>query len=270
MKPWVAGIFIFLLPLIVSAQSFLLKDLPVDKTTLGFRFLHPSFKDVEGLSFFSGVYDFSVRIPMGSKLNIVGSLPFATASGDDIESESGLGNIYVGLQGRLGSTAEKGFNLSIGAFLPTASEDKPSAAVIGITTNYLQLTKFLPNVLTITGNMAYHRIHSNGWMFGLELGPEIWIPTKGEEGEEEVYIHYGLSAGYRINAFDIKVEWAGIGIITEDVEDFGDRFINMLAFGVVWNRSAFRPGIFYKIYLKKDLRELVRGVIGIRLNVVLR
>lgn len=270
MKPVTAGIFIFLLPLIVSAQGFLLKDLPVDKTTLGFRFLHPSFKNVEGLSLFTGAYDFSVRIPMGSKLNIVGSLPFASISGDEIESESGLGNIYVGLQYRLGSSAEKGFNLSMGAFLPTAPDDKPSAAVTGLYSNYLQLGKFLPNLLTITGNLGYHRIHSNGWMFGLELGPDILIPTKDEGGEEELFIHYGLSAGYRINAFDIKVEWAGIGIITEDAEDFGDRFVNMLAFGVVWNGSTIRPGIFYNIYLKKELRELVRGVIGIRVDVMLR
>jgi hypothetical protein len=268
MKSVMAGIFIFLLPFIVSGQMFFFQDLPVDKTKLGFRYLRPDFKDVEGLSILSGVYDFSVSIPVSPKLNIVGSVPFAAIGADDTETESSIGNIYVGLQHRLNSGAEKFFSASLGVFLPTAPEDKPGPMFMGIFTNYYELQKYFPNVLTISGNVAYHRIKSNDFIFGVELGPNIFIPTK-DDGETEVYIHYGLTAGYRFNTVDLKAELVGIGIITEDVDEFGDRFINDLAFGVHWNRGAFRPGVFYKISLKKDIRDFVRGAFGIKLDVIL-
>jgi len=270
MKSVIAGIFIFLLPFVVSAQSFLLQDVPADETKLGFRYLRPDFKEGDGLTFLSGVYDFSVSIPVGSKVNIVGSLPFGVIGVEGVDTESGIGNIYVGLQHRLNSTAEKGLSASLGIFLPTMPEDKFSVFLIGVYSNYFEFQKFFPNTLTVYGNLAYHRIKSNGWMFNLEIGPNIMIATGDNDADTEVLIHYGLSGGYRVHDVAFKAELAGMAILTEDVDEFGDRFAHMLAFGVQWTRGPVRPGIFYKIYLKEELRDVVSGVIGIKLDVVLK
>lgn len=267
-KSVMAGIFIFLLSFFVSGQVFLFQDLPTDKTKLGFRYLRPDLEEDVNLSFLSGVYDFSASIPVSPKLNVVGSIPFATLSVEGSEGESSIGDIYIGLQQRLNSGPGKFFSVSMGVFLPTMSEDKFGPVLIGIYTNYYEFQKYLPNVLTIYGNLAYHRIKSNDFIFGVEIGPNILIPTKNG-GEAEVYVHYGLTAGYRFNYVDLKAELVGIGIITEDVDDFGDRFINDLAFGIQLNRGSFRPGIFYKISLKKDVRDIIRGAFGIKLDVIL-
>ncbi|UCH98170.1 MAG: transporter [Candidatus Aminicenantes bacterium] len=269
MKSVAAGIFIFLLPFIVSAQWFLLQDSPTDKTKLGFRYLRPDFKGDVSLSFLSGVYDLSVSIPTGSRLNIVGVFPFASMGVEGDESESGIGNIYIGLQHRLKSTVEKGISLSLGVFLPTMSEDKLAVCLIGIFTNYYEFQKYMPNVLTIYGNLAYHHIKSEGLMLGLEIGPKLAIPTKNG-GDAELYAHYGLSGGYRTGGIAFKAELAGIAVITEEVDDFGDRFIHSLAFGLQWVRGSIRPGIFYKIYLKEEMKDIVSGVLGIKLDVLLK
>lgn len=266
----ISGIFVFLLTFMVSAQSFLLENPPTDKTRFEFRYLRPFFEGSSDLSFLSGVYDLSVSIPVSSKLNVVGSLPFVTMDMKGGESESSIGNIYIGLQNRLKSTAEKGMTVSLGAFLPTASEDKYSAPVIGVYTHYYALQKYLPNLLAFNVNVAYHRRHSNGLMYGLELGPYLMIPTKGEDSEMELYLHYGLSFGFRINDFVLKAEFAGIGIVTEKFDDFGDRFVHAITFGALWNRGSIRPGIFYKLYLKKRMSDLIDGVLGIKVEVVLK
>ena len=269
-KSIIAGIFIFQLTFLVSAQSFILENPPIDKTRFRLRYLRPFYKGGSDLSFLSGVYDLSVSIPVGSKMNIVGSIPFVTMGNEGIETESGIGNIYIGLQHRLKSTAEKGMTLSFGAFLSTTSEDKYSVPLLGMSTNYFELQKYFSNLLAIYGNVAYHRHQSNGLMYGLEIGPYLMIPTKGEGSEMELFLHYGLSCGYRIKDFVLKAEFAGVGIVTEDIDNLGDRFVHSLTFGVLWGRGSIKPGIFYKLYLNKELSESINGVLGIKVEVVLK
>ena len=269
-KSIIAGIFIFFLTFFISAQSFILENPPIDKTRFEFRYLRPFFEGSSDLSFLSGVYDFSVSIPVGSKMNFVGSIPFVIMGGEEIETESGIGNIYIGLQHRLKSTAEKGVTLSFGAFLPTTPDDKYSVPFLGAITNYIELQKYFFNAMTIHGNAAYHRRHSNGLMYDLEIGPYLMVPTKGEEIEAELFLHYGISCGYRITDFILKAEFAGIGIITEEDYDFGDRFFHELVFGVLWDHGFIRPGIFYKLYLNKEWSESFHGVLGIKFQVMLK
>ena len=273
-KRVMAGIFIFLLPLIVSGEMFLLEDLPMDKTKLGFRFLRPDFKGDDGLSLLSGAYDFFLSIPLSSKLNIVGSIPFAALGNDildDTEGSSGnksFGNIYIGLQQRLNSSPVNYFSASLGAFLPTMPENKIGPALIGLFSDFYQFFKFYPNTLTIYGNLAYHHAKEKDVILGGEIGPNIMIPTK-KDGDTELYLHYALTAGYRLDYVDFKVELLGLGIITEDMAEDEDRFVHDLAFGVHWNRGKVRPGVFYKIPLNKSVRDIISGVLGLKLEVVL-
>lgn len=270
MKSVFAGIFIVLLPFIVFGQTFFLENIPSSRTKLGFRYLRPEFKEAD-LSGLSGVYEFSLGIPVGSRLNLVGSLPLSIVNITGAENEGSIGNIYVGLQSRLKSSRQNVFSLSLGVFLPTMSEENVDAGFVGIFSNYYEFQKFIPNTWTVYGNLAYHRIKPYGFIYSFEVGPNIMIPTENDYGEEtEVYIHYGISLGYRLDYIDIKAEWTGIGIVTAKVDSFDDRFVHALTFGIFWNRSFLRPGVFYKIYLKEELRETVSGVLGLRLDIMLR
>ena len=132
----IAGIFISLLISSVSAQNFQFQSLPKDKPQFGLRFLRPNLEGDDDLSTLSGTYDLSFNIPLNSKINVVGSLPFTTLNTKDDESENGIGDIYIGLQTRSEFSAENRSIISLGVFLPTASEDKYSVSFLGMFTNF--------------------------------------------------------------------------------------------------------------------------------------
>jgi hypothetical protein len=82
-------------------------------------------------------------------------------------------------------------------------------------------------------------------------------------------LHYGLSAGFQSGCVAIITELVGLAIITEDYDEFSDRFIHAIDFGAAYFSKNISPGVFYKIYLKEDLRELVDGVVGVKVNVTI-
>lgn len=276
---WViTGIIIFLFPLTAAAEWLILEDLPGDKTKLSLRFLHPNFKEPGDLTFFSGVYDFSIRKPLGDKLNIIGTLPFSTTRAGG-ESESGIGNIYMGIQYSLKSTADTKAHVSLGVFLPTVPKDKPSIGIMGIFSDYCHFPKYLKESVTIYGNAAYHRTLSSAFMFGLEVGPYIIMSTSSDnyEGDIELYddktelfLHYGISCGFLAKYVTLTAEFAGVMIVTEKVDDFSDRGFNVIAVGAQWNRGSIRPGIFYKFYLDTYMKEIMHGVLGIKVDSILK
>ena len=268
-KTVLVGSIVLLLSVTAVGQSFFMQDIPADKMKLTFRYLHPDVKGDDTLTFLSGAYDASLSIPIGSQLNIVGAIPFAAHNIEGEQAESGIGNLYIGLEKRMKSTAEKDLSVSLGVFIPTGSKHKPSVVTMGLLTNEYEFFKFSPNTLTIHGNVSYHMITPGGLMLGFELGPEVAIPTASNEGDTELLVHYGFSPSYRLGGLALTAELGGICIITEHVDQFSDRFIHQLAFGVQWMRGSFRPVIFYLLYLKEYLSDIVNGVIGIKLDLVL-
>ncbi len=160
------GLLFILFSPLLSAQTFLLQTPPTEKAQIGLRFMRPNFAGEAGLSTLAGTYDLSLQVPVGPRLNLVGSLPFSNFSAEDADGESSIGDIYLGLQARQGASS-----FSFGAFLPTAQEDKFSAFLIGVLGNFYELQRSLPNTLTLYGNYAYRYHHAQGAMFGLELGP---------------------------------------------------------------------------------------------------
>jgi len=81
-------------------------------------------------------------------------------------------------------------------------------------------------------------------------------------------LHYGLKGGYQFNTVAAWTELGGIMIITEE-GDLADRWINQLYLGAQLSRGTFRPGIFYGIYLDKNIREGTSGILGLNLQFVL-
>jgi hypothetical protein len=264
-----AGLLLVLSSQSLPAQTFLLQTPPEEKANVGIRFMRPNFAEDSGLSTFSGTYDLYVNVPVGAKLNLVGSLPFSNVDTDRDagESESDIGNLYIGLQARGGSSSTHRTNVSVGVFLPTAPDDNFSTFILGLLTNFYELQRSIPNTLTLYGNFAYRYHQTNGALFGLELGPQFFIPTGDDEGDVEIFAHYGLAGGFQASHVAVVAELLGLGILSEDVEDFGDRFTHAVAFGAQLTGLPVRPGIFYQIYLDKDLNEDIDGVLGIKIEV---
>jgi len=246
----------------LSAQNLLFQTMPKDKPQLGLRFMRPKFEEDIDLSLLSGTYDLYFNIPLSPKLNLIGSLPYTVFSAKDEDSESGIGSIFVGIQTK---PMTENSSLSMGIFLPTA-KDELYTMILGTISNYYEFQKYFPDMLTIYGNYGYYRNQSNGAIFGAEIGPNLFIPTK-DEGDVELFAHYGISAGFKITNLTLSAELEGMAIISEDIDDFEDRFVHSIAFGGQWTGTNIKPGIFYMIYLKEDMRDVVDGVLGIKVDV---
>ena len=109
-----------------------------------------------------------VNVPVSSSLNFVGSVPFGYFSGEG-ESESGIGNIYVGIQSRNQIEDNTGLCFSLGFFLPTTSENDDMVNFLSIFTNCYETHKYFPNTLTFYGNFTYNKKSAKGILFGLDV-----------------------------------------------------------------------------------------------------
>jgi len=267
-KRVIAIIFIGLLFTSVSAQNLLFQTIPKEKPQLGLRFMRPNFDGDDDLSILSGTYDLYCNIPVSPNLNLVGSLPYSIFSAKGADSKGGIGSIYVGMQTKPTSGSGSFSSLQMGIFLPTAT-DEFSPMLLGWYSNYYEIQKYIPDMLTVYGNFSYSMTHSRGAIFGLEIGPNLFIPTKGD-GDVELFAHYGIFGGFKLTSVTFSAELEGLVIISEDIDDFEDRFNHSVAFGAQWTGSNIKPGIYYQIYLKEDFRDFVDGVLGIKVDVDLK
>ena len=259
-----------------SAQTFYLNPIPEARPTFGLRFMHVNLEGDLDLSTFSGTYDFYVDIPASEKVGFRLSLPYSRISykyGVGLEpweiSESALGNVYLGmhLTSQLSQRTKSVF--SMGLHLPTASDkrDSQEAAFLGLLANFHQARRVLTNAWIIYANMAWRMESLEGGIFGLEIGPEVWIPEGDIDADAELLFNYGFSGGAGTRHFAFLAELMGLFVATEDIEDFGDRFEHHLAFGVGVRNCTVRPSLWYQIPLHDDMRDAINGVIGLQVEV---
>lgn len=266
----VIGLLMNLLFSAVSAQTFLFQDFPLSGPQLGMRYLRPFYEGGEELSFISGVYDFSFNVPISSKVNWVGSIPFSHFAFKYGFDESDVQNIYCGLQIRHRYMRGQNSSFSLGVFLPTASNDKYMASSAALFANVYQLPKYRPNMWTLYGNFTYRSFKREGPIWGFEAGPDYLIPKKNSGEKSELYMHYGLTAGFRATQLAVLAEFASTGLVSGNAGHFGERFNHAVTLGAQWIGSGVRPGVFYKLYLDKDLSDFIDGVLGIKLDVILK
>jgi hypothetical protein len=270
-KPVITAAIILLIPLSAAAQGFLLENIPFGRATLGVRFMHPTLTEDSSATFLSGVYEFSVGIPLYRRVNLIATMPFATLRQDRGKGDSSVGNVFAGFQYRLRRSRSNRSALSFGVLLPTASSKRFASNAMGQLTHFYKFIQFLPDTWGIRANFSYHHSAREGLLYGFEIGPDIEIPTnKDSLRDTEYYIHYGLTAGYRFRSVSFKAEFLGIALLSEDVDKFSDRVIQSLVIGIRWERRFLRPGIFYKLELKKELRDEISSVFGISLDLALR
>lgn len=265
-------LFTFLSLETILSQTLNSQLTPSNKIQFGLNYNKPFYSN-NSLSFSSNVYQISVNIPVSSKFNIIGNIPHINISYEtnfnnvnNKYNDNGFGNIFIGLETNPEILNDRRSILSFGIFLPTSEEN---VGFNGSYVNNYDLQRYIPNSLGLYFNYAFHKINSHGLFYGLEIGPNILIPTKKNGGDTEVLLHYGVNVGFQINKLSLNAELLGIAIITEKVDKFDDRLINLLNFGAEWKGTTITPKVFYKIYLKEDIRDFIDGVLGLGVSVSL-
>ncbi len=270
LKTFMVYMILFVSVSMLSAQTLDLQNIPNDKMQFGISydkaFYSNEYSDYN-MSALSGVYQINANIPISSKFNIIGDIPYVITNYEinfvgfsQSFSENGIGNIFIGLQTNSKLVNNKKSIFTLGLYLPTCSKN---GALWGLLADDYYFPKYYPNLFSMYFNYAYHKINTQGFNYGFELGPDLSIPTKSNYNKTELYIHYGVIGGYQINKLLFNLEFLGYGIITEHVNNFGDRFINMVNIGAQWKGTTITPKIFYKIYLRNDIRHTVDGVLGL-------
>lgn len=253
------------------SQTLNLHSISNEKLQFELTIKKPFQSDLIEHSTFSGIYDILFNIPLNRKFNLVGDIPFNHIDYDlNYRSEgfrsnygfskSGLGNIFIGLQLKPDDLKDKMSYITFGVNLPTADED---AAFNAIFYDYYEFQKYIPNTLGLYFNYAFHKIRTQGFYYALEFGPNILIPTGDSKANTEIYVHYGVDLGVQIRKIIINAELTGIGFVTASTDNFSDRLVNILGLGLHWDENFIMPKVFYRIYLKEELSNMIDGVLGI-------
>lgn len=276
-------IFILTFHSLTPAQSLIIKDVSQKNLSMDFRFLHPFYKSPNELNELSGTYDLNISIPVGGKWNINTLFPIVVFKNKINQqyyyynynyeyNKTSIGNIYLGLQSRDSTSSNVGRNFSFGVFLPTASKNEyASADYFGFLTNYYDMQKYLPETISLYSNIAFRWYLDNNLRFGLDVGPQYLfsISDKGS-GSNNLFLHYGLSAGIGIEDFILQSEFTGILILSGNAQNFLDRLINFLSLGLSYTNFMVQPSIFYQFNFHELYENLSSGSLGVKLSYVLK
>jgi hypothetical protein len=253
----------------ISAQVFNMQSLPQDYSQIKIGYLKPDL-DFYNLSKLAGVFEISLNTPLSKNYNLIAVLPYER---DKYEAdfgyfkydydENGLGNIFIGLQTTNDFVDNKRSIISYGFYIPTANK---KIGLVGSTSKFYESLRYTPNSFSFYFNYAYEKLIPGKYRLGFELGPNIAIPTRKGVGDPEAFVHYGIMAGAFADKFYFGMELVGFGILTEDLKNSEDRFINSITLGTSWIGNSISPQLFYKLYLNKEMKRLVNGVFGIELS----
>jgi len=247
-------------------------DVPESSPMFQLKFQKPHFDTKEEFTFYTGTYDLFLNMPLTSKYNIEANIPYAIGQLKDNDDDAidNFGNIYLGLQSRISKNANKTSILSLGVNLPTTSDNMKdiSATFISILTNPTKMIKYYPNTFGLYTNYAKHIKNNNGSVFGFELGPEVFVPTGDNDNDVELLAHYGLKAGLNVRKVTLFSELVGVVYLSEDFNEFGDRFLETVSIGGQWNGRNFKPGINIKRNLDDEITRTTDWILGFNFNYI--
>jgi hypothetical protein len=252
-----------------TGQSFSLDEYPADQSTIYFEFAHTFLDSTPSLSLLSGTYNLSLQIPLTQSINIVGSLPFVTMGGSDVESSSSIGNVYIGIQTRIKGDKQKGSSISAGVSLPTTSSSESAPWIIGYYTDAINSYRFFPDYTTVRVSVGFHNRKPQKKFNSIHLGAFMVIPKDTDERDFEIFAQYGFSWGIWLGRAILSAEFHGNAIITKDISNFSDRFTHNLTLAATYDRSAITPSLFIRLHLDKVINRSIDLVAGIKLTIPL-
>lgn len=222
------------------------------------RLLHEN----SDLSIVSGNYLLRYKNVVNERINLVAEGVFNHFSSNG-NSETSIGNIYLGTQFKFNSDPDKNASLNLGVFIPIADEEAAS----GLFSNFYDFGRYLDKNMAVQAGFTRYQHFEGGLRLGFELASLLAIPTNGDFQDPEVYAKYGLSLMYKAEAgFFVISEILGVGVITEDSGSFDDRTDHTYAFGAGFDASAVSVAFSYKNFIDDMGFFDLDGVLGIQLR----
>lgn len=233
--------------------------------------LHPHLKLSQGaeVSAFSGALFVTGDFPVTQHLTLAVELPFARSSvssaGESVLNNA-IGNMYVGLQ--LGTAAaSRGIVGELGMRLPLIGDDDFEASAVGGLTDLDRQEAFSNGVTTLyaAGGVYARGAQTTG---RLRIGLSKQFLSK-YAGENETFLDYGALGSVDADRVRLGAALTGRHLLTE-AGSFSDRSFHHAAVSASILFEQFRPGLFVRVPIDKDVRELVSSTIGVTLEFTFR
>ena len=245
----------------ITAQTMEMSHVPDSITSLQLDYSRLLVPDSDQ-SLLSGNYLLKFKHAHGKKLNFLAEINFSNLKEGEFDSESGIGNIYLGSQIKLNSKANRLSSINVGVFLPTADDE----VSFGVFNNFWDVPRYLPDVLALRASYASFSFLESGLRISYELGLDLSIPTNDNNFDEsELFGRYGISLLYNISEnFFVNSEILGYAILSED-DGFDDNSYHTYALGLGYDWGGFRLAISYKNFFDEFPSDEIDGILGIQL-----
>ncbi len=270
------GLLVFLIATpSLNAQAILTHQF--GKQTVAVEVLKPNFTDAEGVEFVTSAWFVSGLWKFRDNWAFLAELPLARYGQElrvngqptlDI-SETTIGNLYTGVRyGQPNGT----FSANLGVRFPFAEQDKVNAELAGRFSDVERWDAFVPNALGFIGTGQYRLQLNHGFFIGARGGGSFLVNTDKETGEDasDLYLLYGVSAGYRAPKFDLTADFSGRFLATNDVGGFGENSWHFAALSATYKVGRVWPGVQFKLPLDKDSRDVVDFVGGVHFLINVR
>lgn len=254
----------------VKAQSIWLP--PATASQIRLEALKPVF-DLEGVGFWTSAWYLSGFARVGPRVALEVELPFSMYEEEGVESQSTLGNPYLGVvygaQDRTGPIVEAGGRLPI--LSDERAADNIGAVISGWVADVNRMESFAPDMAALRLRAGGYLVNNPqaGMAIRLMAGGQAWIPTSGGDGEVALDADLGLwNLGPQIAVgavLSLKT------LVTESDLSFSER--SELQLGLVgsvrWGQVE--PGIHAHLPLGNEgligLGEVIDVVLGVHCTV---
>ncbi len=225
------------------------------------------------LGFFNTVLFLGAQVRVSPSVNLVAELPITTWDVKDPmvvdlgwyfydwDDEQAIGNPYFGMEYcRPGSP----ILFALGVRPPLASDDKFFAPSVGLYGAADRFEAFVPDLWTFSLAIGGRSSAKAGPAYRFLIGPTLLAP---DAGDAEVLLDWSTLFGFRGTIAHAGFEYAGRMILTEDYEDFGDRFDQFIGLTGGLNIGQVEPGVQFRYAIDDEYRELIDFTIGINLKI---
>ncbi|MCK6541869.1 hypothetical protein L6Q79_04190 [bacterium] len=237
---------------------------PTTRGKFSIDFYHPDF-DSKGYNAITGLYDITFQTTLASGSAVRIEVPFCNFSYERNgfkEDEFALSNIYLGF--RMNNNDE--WFTDIGLRLPTASDDKFLANLIGGSADYERMYAYGADVITGSIMVQRHKIMDKGSYMGFRLGTSVSHFTDSEvEDPTDLWANYGVYCGLDLEKFGASMGYEGVVIFTED-GNISDRHLSTVEVSAYLKHDRIRPGLFLKIPMDEEISNGMGKVIGLSIS----
>ncbi|MEL6616253.1 MAG: hypothetical protein AAFQ43_10970 [Bacteroidota bacterium] len=235
-----------------------------------------SFFGTDGFSALSSAQFLQARVGVTPSIRIVADLPLAYASVEDFVGEDvgGLvvGNAQVGIEADLpadrgAATVGLSVRLPIVDTIIDLDDDSGPAVFYGQFASYDRFGAFIPETATLVGTTTGRFDLSPEVALTGQLTPQVLIPTANTDFRDtEVLLGYLFRGEAQAGPALLTLGIRGTGILTEEVDEDGDRFLHALGLGAEVQAGPVRPGLFVELPINGANEDLLNAVYGFGLS----